>query len=285
MSNKNGQKKDGRLPVNFHQTFVPERTYLSSLLRFAAKEGEGTDQEISSETGIPVGQSSGKVPALLSYSIGMGLLRLEQGSLPGRKRPLLTDFGRSVLLDDPNLSESLTQWLAHLHLCRVKGGAEIWHLTFGQSSDILGMTFSESDLEDYLTGIWGKKKRSLIGPLIGTYEEPAAFRLAAVISRNGSILTRASAPLLPSFRNGYAVFFLSQWERHFSGEGQVTLTDFESCTYWRRISGWTVEECELILSFLQEAGAVDVDKQMRPWILTRKAKSESYWRSLYEDLA
>lgn len=273
-----------RLAVNFHQTFIPERSYLSSLLRFAARNGEGTDQEISAETGIPVGQSSGKVPALLNYSLGMGLLNIEQGSKPGRKCPVLTDFGRSVLLDDPNLSESLTQWLAHLHLCRTKGGAEIWHLTFGQSSDILGMTFHEADLEEYLAGILGKKKRSLIGPLVVTYEEPAALKLAGAITRGESGLVRSCGPLIRSFRNGYAVFLLSQWECHFPDQGQVTLTDFESRTFWRRMSGWSEEQCEVVLNMLQEARAIDVDKQMRPWVLTRRAKSESYWRMLYEDL-
>lgn len=278
------QGADDRLAVNFHQTFIPERSYLSSLLRFAARNGEGTDQEISAETGIPVGQSSGKVPALLNYGLGMGLFNIEQGSKSGRKRPVLTDFGRSVLLDDPNLSESLTQWLAHLHLCRIKGGAEIWHLTFGQSSDILGMTFCEADLEGYLAGILGKRKKSLIGPLVGTYEESAAFKLAGAITRAGPGLVRTCAPLLGSFGNGYAVFLLSQWECHFPDEGQVTLTDFESRTYWRRTSGWSEEQCEMILGMLQEARVIDVDKQGRPWVLTRRAKSESYWRMLYEDL-
>ena len=52
-----------RLPVTFHRTFVPERHYLSALLRFASQGIEGTNQEISLETGIPMGGSDGKVPA------------------------------------------------------------------------------------------------------------------------------------------------------------------------------------------------------------------------------
>jgi hypothetical protein len=279
------QGEGDRLAVNFHQTFIPERSYLSSLLRFAARNGEGTYQEISAETGIPVGQSSGKVPALLNYSLGMGLLNIEQGAKPGRKRPVLTDFGRSVLLNDLNLSESLTQWLAHLHLCRIKGGAEIWHLTFGQSSDILGMQFHEADLEDYLAGILGRRNRSLIGPLVRTYEEPAALKLAGAITRGESGLVRSCAPLMRSFRYGYAGFLFSQWECHFPDQGQVTLTDFESRTFWSRICGWSEEQCKIVLGMLQELRVIDVDKQMRDWVLTRRAKAEVYWRMLYEDLA
>jgi hypothetical protein len=274
-----------RLPVNFHQTFIPERIYLSSLLRLAARGGEGTYKEISAETGIPVGQYSGKVPAILNYCSGMGLIQVEKGTAPGQKRPVLTPFGRSVLLEDANLSEPLSQWLAHLHLCRENGGAEIWHLTFGRSSDVLGMTFSENDLEEYLASICGRKNRSLIGPLVGTYEESAALKGAGAIVRGEQGLTRTPAPLLRGFQNGYGVLLLSLWEFYFPNAGQVTLSDFESGTYFRRICGWSDEQCTMVLAMLQERGVVDIDKQMRPWVLTRRSESGSLWRMLYEDLA
>ncbi len=278
-------EEEGRLPINFHQTFIPERTYISALLRFAAGGGEGTHQQISIETGIPVGRSSGKVPAILSYCLGMGLIRIEKGSSAGSKRPVLTPFGRSVLLEDSHLNESLTQWLAHLHLCRVNGGAEVWHLTFGRSRDVLGMSFSENDLEGYLASIHGRRNRSLIGPLIGTYEEPTALKSAAAISRDGQVLTRSSAPLLRGFTNGYAGLVLSFWEVHFSHEVQITLTDFETKTYMRRICGWSDEQFLEMLTQLQEKGIVDVDKQNPPWVLTRRCESSPLWRILYDDLA
>ncbi len=56
---KNTQKNYHRLPVTFHQTFIPERAHISALLKFAAKGHKGTstplsvtDQEISAETGL-----------------------------------------------------------------------------------------------------------------------------------------------------------------------------------------------------------------------------------------
>ncbi len=75
---KGDKRKYQRLSVTFHQTFIPERAHISTLLKFAAKGHKGTstplsvtDQEISAETGIPTGQSSGKVPAMLDYCRGM----------------------------------------------------------------------------------------------------------------------------------------------------------------------------------------------------------------------
>jgi len=65
-----------RLPRNFHKTFKPERQYITAMLRFAASGQEGNCQFIAASTGIPTGSSSGKVPAILDYCRGMGLIRL-----------------------------------------------------------------------------------------------------------------------------------------------------------------------------------------------------------------
>lgn len=96
-----------RLPVTFHQTFIPERAHISALLKFAASGNESTstplsvtDQEISVETGIPTGQSSGKVPAMLDYCRGMGLIQLERGTYPEQKRPV------------PERSSAKTGWVS-----------------------------------------------------------------------------------------------------------------------------------------------------------------------------
>jgi hypothetical protein len=279
------KKTENRLPINFHQTFIPERRYITALLQYAAGEKQGTDREISESTGIPTGQSSGKVPAIINYSLGMGLIHLEKGDGSKQRRPVLTDFGRIVLLEDNTLSEPLTQWLAHLNLCRSNGGAEIWHYTFGIGRDILGSEFSESELNDYLNHIFGKKKKSHIGPMLRTYEEHAGLEIANVFERKKSLIIRSPAPLLSGFVPGYSAFILNLWDLHFPGDRQLTLTDFEKETFWQRISGWSDRQTEIALEMMQQEGAVDVDRQMRPWVLTRMADAKNFWRKLYDKLA
>ena len=142
------QKTMPRLPFNFHQTFIPERVYLSAMLSFAAAEKDGTVQEISAQTAIPMGKSSGKTPAILDYCCGMGLLTmpLKAGAA---KSPRLTPFGRVVLLEDKFLKQPLTQWLAHLHLCRPDAGALAWFLTFVKARKSLGDSFTPEQLESF----------------------------------------------------------------------------------------------------------------------------------------
>lgn len=122
--------KPSRLPRNFHKSFKPERQYINALLRFAAAGKSGSYQEIASETGIPMGVSSGKVPAIIDYCRGMGLIRLTGSNRTSIKKPDLTPFGRIVLLEDPFLKLNITQWVAHLNLCSPLCGAEVWYQTF-----------------------------------------------------------------------------------------------------------------------------------------------------------
>ena len=49
------------LAVNFHKTFIPERRLITDLMGYAALGQRGTFQEISADTGIPMGKSNGKV--------------------------------------------------------------------------------------------------------------------------------------------------------------------------------------------------------------------------------
>jgi hypothetical protein len=278
--------KAKRLPVNFHQTFIPERQYISSLLHFVATGQTGTDQDISEQTGIPVGKSSGKVPSIISYCSGMGLIEVQKMAGSGVKAFSFTPFGRAVLLEDSTLSEELSQWIAHLHLCRQNGGAEIWYHTFNKGYDVLGLEFTEQDLTDFLDRNCGKRNKSPIGPLIRTYEEPAAFQIANVLTRqNGNLLKRSPAPLLSGFRNGYSALLLSLWEDNFSDHRQVTTTDLESTVHWQNIGGWNQRQNETILDMLQDAGAIKIDKQMKPWVLSRLTNAKKFWAAIYDGLA
>jgi hypothetical protein len=281
---KKAIQSQSRLPITFHRTFIPEMHYVAALLQFAASGDEGTEQEISATTGIPTGKSDGKVPAIIGYASGMGLINAGPSGRPGKKKLDLTDFGRSVLLEDSQIGESLTQWLAHLNLCRRAGGAEVWHLTFAKSQSVLGMEFSLEELEEYLIRKCGKRNRSLIGPLLRTYQEPTSLSAVSAIKEEAGRIKRFPAPILDGFSKGYAAFFLSIWETHFLNETQVTLSDFEETTYWQRICGWDLRQREVILAMFEGVGAINIDKRMRPWVVMRKNESRHYWSNCYEDL-
>ena len=269
-----------RLPLRFHQTFMPERRYLSLLLGFCGEDGTGADLEISEKTGIPTGKSSGKVPSTIQYAKGMGLVEIDGKGKNRRLRP--TAFGKAVLAGDPYLGEPVTQWMAHLHLCRRSGGAHAWFLLFARSGSVLGVEFSRERLEDYLAGVFGRAKRSLIGPMLRAYEDEAALKATGALWVEENSIARKPAPLNREFRFGFAAFLLGLWEEHFPEHRQATPTDFEAETCWGAIHGWNEGRMEKALDLVRETGAVEIDKQMRPWVMTKTGSSEGLWPSLYK---
>jgi hypothetical protein len=271
------------LPVNFHKTFIPERRLIASLLEYADSGKEGTYQEISADTGIPMGKSSGKVPAILDYATGMHLI-VQEKKAGGIKKPVLTPFGETVLKEDPYLSEEMTQVIAHMNLCRSDIGALVWNEVFARGRTILGTKFTKSQLENYLVSTLGDGKERT-GPLLGMYTDSASFERASVLDVEKESITRKKPPMTDAFALPYSAIILLLMEVFFPGENQVTVAEFGSKTQWFDICLWGQTDIETVLAFIERKGFVTIDRQMHPWIIERMATSGDVWPIIFDDLA
>jgi hypothetical protein len=272
------------LPRNFHRTFKPERQYIHAMLRFAASGSEGDYQEIARATGIPTGASSGKVQPILDYCRGMGLVVLTGSVRDAVKRPQLTPFGRVVILEDPYLKLSVTQWLAHLNLCGPLTGADVWYQTFLLAADSLGMAFERPELERHLSLVYGVDKAGLIGPMLGTYEDEAAFGTCAVLSEASGTIRRKPAPVSEEMARGYGAWVLGLLATHFPKARQVTVTELDRVAGWHRIPGWGLLLRQHALELMVRKGLVDVDRHMEPWLIAPAADAPQAWKKIYDDL-
>lgn len=272
------------LPINFHKTFIPERRLISAMLEYAALGKEGNFQAISSETGIPMGESSGKVTAILDYARGMELIELAEPSLRGAKRPVLTALGRVVYLEDKPLGEELTQWLLHMNLCRNDIGAAAWNMVFAEGRNVLGSVFTRSQTEEYLISRFGPGNNR-IGPMVITYLEGSALGTASVLSVSGDEITRKKAPIRDVYAKGYAAHVLSLLEEYFPRQGQVTFDDFNRETQWFDICLWNPTDVERAFASFERTDYLTVDRQMKPWIIEKRANSDEIWPRIFDDIA
>lgn len=277
-------RTQNRLPRNFHKTFIPERQYINAMLRYAASGDAGDYQQISTLTGIPTGASSGKVPAILDYCRGMGLIKMAGGDRTAIKRPELTAFGRIVLLEDPYLKERVTQWIAHFNLCLPLTGADAWYHTFFAGNQELGMRFLREKLEGLLSHVYSTKQINLIGPLIRMYEDEASFKLCGVLSDNNGVIVRQPAPLSDEFGFAYGAWILQLIADHTRNTGQVTVTELDTKAGWRTIPGWDVSAGQRSLELIERKGIIEVDRHMEPWLLRPKTTVYDAWRCIYRDL-
>ncbi|MEI7902370.1 MAG: hypothetical protein WCK89_19135 [bacterium] len=273
-----------RLPRNFHKTFKPERQYINAMLRYVASGQAGDAQAIAAATGIPTGASSGKVPAIMDYCRGMGLIRLVGPERSSVKRFDLTPFGRIVLLEDQYLKTSVSQWIAHLNLCAPLTGADVWYHTFFAGTQGLGMTFPRGKLEEHLSVVYGIEKSGLIGPLVGTYEDEAAFKVCGALTEADGTIVRKPAPIADEFGLGYGAWMLQLMGDHFPKRRQISITDLDATAGWRTIPGWDVSSLQRALEFVERKGLIEVDRHMEPWLLIPKAGPDETWRRIYDDM-
>jgi len=273
-----------RLPRNFHRTFKPERQYITAMLRFAASGREGDYQTIGAATGIPTGKSTGKVPAILDYCRGMGLVQLGCEERSAVKKPELTALGRVVLLEDPYLKTAVSQWIAHLNLCGPLTGADVWFRTFFEGRPSLGTSFERKDLESHLKLIYGAGKGGLIGPMIGMYEDDASFRICGALFEASGRITRKPAPISDEFGYAYGAWFLQLLADHFPKAAQVPITELDAKAGWRTIPGWDISSHQRVLQLIERKGLISVDRHMEPWLIRPAATVETAWKRIYDDL-
>ncbi len=172
------------LPLNFPQTFLPNRQLLAKLLAFSANNGSGNKETISAATGIPTGKSTGKVNPMIYYAQGMNLIRY---------------MGKVILREDPFLSELQTLWLLHLMLCRryglvlpARGIADPWFALFSDSGFRLGHCFTQTDYLAFLKERHGDESKgylkSLTGVVLRSYLEESC------LGNKGTIIYPAKRP-------------------------------------------------------------------------------------------
>ncbi len=273
-----------RLPRNFHKTFKPERQYINAMLRFAAAGQSGDAQYIASSTGIPTGTSSGKVPAILEYCRAMGLIRLKGPERSPVKEPELTNFGRVVLLEDPFLKCSISQWVAHFNMCSPLNGADVWYQTFFIGAQTLRGNFRRETLESHLRLIYGTTKSGLIGPLVGMYEDEASFKLCGTLSESNGVIIRKAAPIADELGRGYGAWLLQIIADHFPKQHQISVTDLDKVAGLKTIPGWSISSLIAVLDLLGRKALVTVDRHMEPWLIQPKQAVNEAWRNIYMDM-
>lgn len=265
-----------RLGLNFHETFLPERTYLSKLMGYASNVAATADKEtIHEATGIPTGKSSGKVTSTLRYAEAMGLVRRDKGLLS------LTPFGQVVKREDARLDEPLTQWLAHLHLARRHGGAELWYRVFAESTSTLGRSFLEGELLAWVEQNAGTDK---LGPLGGMYVEPNSFGKSKIVEVEGERWKRHHAPTASYYAPGYAFMMLSLMDHYFPQTGQVTAKAFEEQTRFFSAANWTEKQCQDVFDELSAIGAFRIERQLDDAVMTILEPAATFLPLLYDDL-
>lgn len=283
------------LPLSFPKDFLPERRLLARLLPFAAANGSGTKVEIGAETGIPTGNSTGKVEPMIHYARGMGLIRA--GKTDGRWQLGLTALGRQVAAEDPYLSESVTLWLLHLLLCRrhglgqpATGIADAWFALFAEGSLRLGDRFDQTSYLAFLTERHGSKGylRGLSGLVLRSYLEPTCFgsinALSAEIATDQTRYLRRPAPAERSHCPAYAAYLFLVWDALYPDHSQLAIDDLFEQSRGPALLGWNRETIGWWLHWMDDHGLVQIDRQTGGALVLRLRDTDGVIAEIFDEL-
>lgn len=131
--------------VNFHKTFSPQDSYITKIMELANDNYTGSKEEISEETGIPTGKTSGKVVPHILYAQYMGLTSHTLSK--GKYTLELTDLGKTVLENDKYLFEDVSRLICHYNMSDEVSGAYLWSFMYSGLPVMLDETMSEEAMK------------------------------------------------------------------------------------------------------------------------------------------
>ena len=284
-----------RLTLNFSQSFLPERRLLSLLLPFASANGGGDKVEIGASTGIPTGESSGKVEPMINYACAMGLIRADR--VGSRWRLGLTTLGSLIAVEDPYLSESVTLWLLHLLLCR-RGGlgepptgvADAWFALFAEGPHRLGARFSQSAYFDYLSDRHEAASflKGVSGLVLRSYVEPSCFGSINALTLESigeeNYYLRRSAPVERSHFPVYSAYLFTVWDELFSDLDQLELGELFERSRCLAVIGWEKNTAARWLDWMVDKRLLQLDRQTGGTIALRLHDTATVIGGVFDEL-
>ncbi|MBN2886824.1 MAG: hypothetical protein JXM75_08985 [Chromatiaceae bacterium] len=293
-----------RLALNFAQDFLPERRLLAALLAFAADGGAGDKLTISERTGIPTGESTGKVEPMIHFARAMGLIQAARERDQWSLRTTL--LGRRILAEDPWLSEPVTLWLLHLLLCRrqgreepARGVADAWFALFADGEARLGNPFGVEDYQALLAERHGAKgylrrlaslvpraylESGCLGPIELLIEAPST----AASSRSAlGYFRREPAPVAVSHFPAYTAWLFLLWDQLYPDDHQLAMDDLFAEARVLALLGWGQGAASRWMQWMANQGWLQLDRKTGATLALRLRlrSTQDVIAHLYDELA
>jgi hypothetical protein len=252
-------------------------------LTIADGKRELTKEQISEATGIPTGESSGKVEPHILYGAYMNLLILNK---TGNKYRLeKTDIGEIIHKEDPSIIEEISLFLCHYYLTSVNYGADMWCFIVRNILSKYNNRASESVIMEELKNRY-KKSNIKLTPFIKSYEESFSRLSVIKIDDNQNQNSDRTLILSPAkYQNDclflYAYTLLDEWEKSFGARSEVVISDISNILKWGKAFGWDPITEFNVLEKIAEKGIIKINKQLSPATVVKISDSISIRSKIY----
>lgn len=267
------------LNFSFHESFPAQTIYLSELLKLASENYSGNKYEISNITGIPTGDTSGKVEPHIRYLEYMGLMTSYYES--GKINIRLTQLGKVIFQEDPFLMQDVTKRLLHYNLCRINIGAPQWSFLFRDYPYDFNTPIKLSNIIDNGKLIFGKE--IYLSALKSLYNNGDFSSISPVEFIDKDIIFK-NCYINYECRNVYAYTLLKEIEDKKLENCEVTIDIILEEIKWQKGFGFDYETTIEVLDDLNHMGIIKFNKQLDPMTIITNRNSEDIIAFLYDSL-
>ena len=258
-----------KLGPSFHRSFALRRSGLSQLLALAGNEmssGQATTKKSIDYTTIWENTSLGTVDAQATsrYAVGLGLLSKDG----------LSAFGHTVIKKDPGISNRLTQWVFHYHMCAPhRNGPIFWgHLVttlFDLNKDLTAEQVAQDIETLYLAqgnkSLKADTYRGAATAFLGTYSKWDGLGDLKILAEPVNGEYAVGDPISVPWR--VAAYALADyWESNWNDRTGVNLERLREVGALLLVGSG---EMNGFLRTMQEHGLVDVQRRHPPFQVTR----------------
>ena len=262
--------------VNFHKTFSPQDSYITKILELAKANFIGSKEEISEETGIPTGKTSGKVVPHILYTQYMGLTTHPLSK--GKYTLELTDLGKTVLENDKYLFEDITRLICHYNICDEEIGAYLWSFIYSRLPLMLDETMSDEAMKKKFNDFFMVKTD--LGALRKSYSDDGFFALLDLLDFSDGIRIKSSY-YKDERLYVYAYTLFSSWNREYLETQEITADQIIDMK-WNKRFGFDEDEMLFAFEQMERKQLIRLNKQLIPYTVIRNADTADVLPHLYE---
>lgn len=264
--------------LNFHSTFKPQMIYIAKLLSLANKNFIGDENEISTITGIPTGQSTGKVLPHLHYAKYMGIIDFEKEN--GKINIRTTKLGQIIGQEDPYLLEDITRLLLHYNITDIENGAPHWSYLFKVFNYDLEEEYSFKNIEKSFQEYFGKINLKM-GVVKGSYQDES-FELIRLIEVDGDSIKFNLSYSRIDFINIYTYTLIKSIEQYYNDINEITIDQIINELKWNKPFGFDYDTTLLLLDEIEDRGYITINKQLSPITVIKLIDSDDIISKIYE---
>lgn len=273
--------------LNYHCTFKPQIIYIAKLLKLAGDNFIGYEKEISNVTGIPTGESTGKVLPHLNYAKYMGLIEFNKEK--GKYKLETTKLGNLIIQEDPYLLEEITKSILQYNITDILNGAPQWSYMFKVFNYELEEKYEFKNIIKSLQAYFGKSTLKM-GFVKSSYESDCFESLGLIDILSSDKVKFNSKYIRMDFLNIYAYTLMKSIEEFYDKVNEnkeihrakeVTINDIINEIKWNRPFGFDFETTLAVLDEMELEGYIKINKQLNPITIIKLYDSEEIMPKIY----